>query len=85
MDACNILRFIGIYSDNIVFFINNIIDMKKWILTIYCFLFFVLSFVFTIKTHTHSIANIGASMVLSLMIVIILIVLYDFIKFLWKD
>ncbi len=85
MDACNILRFIGIYSDNIVFFINNIIDMKKWILTIYCFLFFVLSFVFTIKTHTHSIANIGASMVLSLMIVIILNVLYDFIKFLWKD
>ncbi len=85
MDACNILRFIGIYSDNIVFFINNIIDMKKCILTIYCFLFFVLSFVFTIKTHTHSIANIGASMVLSLMIVIILNVLYDFIKFLWKD
>ena len=85
MDACNILRFIGIYSDNIVFFINNIIDMKKWILTIYCFLFFVLSFVFTIKTHTHSIANIGASMVLSLMIVIFLNVLYDFIKFLWKD
>ena len=85
MDACNILRFIGIYSDNIVFFINNIIDMKKWILTIYCFLFFVLSFVFTIKTHTHSIANIGASMVLSFMIVIFLNVLYDFIKFLWKD
>lgn len=85
MDACNILRFIGIYSDNIVFFINNIIDMKKWILAIYCFLVFVFSFVFTIKTHTHSIANIGASMVLSLMIVIILNVLYDFIKFLWKD
>ena len=80
MDACNILRFIGIYSDNIVFFINNIIDMKKWILT-----FFVLSLVFTVKAHTHSIANIGASMVLSLMIVIILNVLYDFIKFLWKD
>lgn len=80
MDACNILRFSGIYSDNIVFFINNIIDMKKWILTIYCFLFFVLSFVFTIKT-----ANIGASMVLSLMIVTLLNDLYDFIKFLWKD
>lgn len=85
MDACNILRFIGIYSDNIVFFINNLIDMKKWFLAIYCFLVFVFSFVFTIKTQTHSIANIGASMVLSLMIVIILNVLYDFIKFLWKD